>query len=124
MPQIDPQEFGEVKANVTSIIKTLERIEPKLDGLVTKEQLEENIKPVKELAGDVDKRLRVVEDYIKLEKSSYFTKIKEIMGSTIATIVAIALVIGLGMMVVTYFYNTYQQNTNQPKSVIDIQEGK
>lgn len=126
MAEVDPQEFGEVKSNVTNIVTSLDRIDRKIDALATKEALDNGmrqvnaeLKRVDARVSGVDARLEAVEDTLMLERASFWARIKTNMTSNIATIVAWALVLGLGAMVVSYFVNNYQ-----PKEVIEVKEGK
>lgn len=115
MAEVDPQQFGEVKANVDTLVASMRRVELVLGNVVTKEVLETVVKTIttdfEKVEGKVngfDVRLQAIEDAIKLEKASMWTRIRTVMASSVVSIVGWGLVIGLGGMVVSYFVSNYR----------------
>ena len=123
MAEVDPQEFGEVKANVNTITQAMGRIETKLDNVVTTETLKNSVrditdsmKSLDERVTDVDKRLQTVEGTLLMQRGTLWSKVKTSMQSTVVTIITYALVFGLGTMVVTYFTNYMHSQVKEDTS--------
>lgn len=133
MPEVDPQQFGEVKANVANLLSSSDRIEKGLKDLVTKDALTNAVETIKtkieavdgrvtgldEHVTDVDKRLLAVEEALKLERASIWARIRESITSSAVSIIGWALLLAMAGVIFTYIAKNY----HIVQSPIDSKEG-
>ncbi len=98
MKEISAKEFGKLQSDVEYLTKTsdthtkmLERMETKLDGLVTQEQLKQAVEPLHTQVNDHEARLAAVEQRNILADASVWKKIGIAFESNFIKFVGIGL---------------------------------
>ena len=125
--QIDPIEFGELRGQVGAIQKTLdqhtailEKLDLKLDGLVTHTEFEKHLEWGEEIINNHETRIIALENSDLADQRSFWTKLKQLLENKFANIVVNLLWLLLAGAFVAYLLSNYSF-VRQP-SVEEINE--
>ena len=124
--EIDPVEFGELRGQVSSIQKTLdqhtkilEKLDTKLDGVVTYQQFAERVEKVDATLDDHEGRIGAVERRMADADKSFIKKISNGIEANLIKLIAGG---ALVLLVYVVFYIVQQQLNSQltPEKVNEI----
>ncbi len=124
--QIDPVEFGELRGQVGAIQKTLdqhtailEKLDAKLDGVVTYQQFAERVEKIDATLDDHEGRIGAVERHLAAADKSFIKKISNGIEANLIKLIAGG---ALVLLVYVVFYSVQQQLNSQltPEKVNEI----
>ena len=114
MSEIDPIAFGRMQGDVDAIkstldqhTKLLEKLDLKLDGLVTHSEFEKHVEWGEKSVGLLDKRITALEKQQELENASTWTRIKLAIDSNFVKFVGWAIFLIFGTLIVRFFITQY-----------------
>ncbi len=94
---ISDKEFGQLQSDMRHVMKTidqhstvLDRIDNKLDGVVTETRFEKYVDSQKRKYQDLDKRLRAVETNDQLQAASIWTKLGKYAETALISLIVAA----------------------------------
>lgn len=123
--EIDPVEFGELRGQVSSIQKTLdqhtailEKLDTKLDGVVTYQQFAERVEKVDATLKAHDMRITTLEKRFELSDKSVWKRIATTVEANLIKIIA-----GGALILVIYaLFYTMQQQLSQSMTPEKVNE--
>ena len=114
MSEIDPIAFGRMQGDVDAIkstldqhTKLLEKLDLKLDGLVTHSEFEKHVEWGENSIELLDKRITALEKQQELENASAWTRIKLAVDSNFVKFVGWAIFLIFGTLIVRFFITQY-----------------
>ena len=114
MSEIDPIAFGRMQGDVDAIkstldqhTKLLEKLDLKLDGLVTHIEFEKHIEWGEKSVELLDKRITALEKQQELENASTWTRIKLAIDGNFVKFVGWAIFLIFGTLIVRFFIAQY-----------------
>ena len=114
MSEIDPIAFGRMQGDVDAIkstldqhTKLLEKLDLKLDGLVTHSEFEKHLEWGEKSVELLDKRITALEKQQELENASTWTRIKLAIDGNFVKFVGWAIFLIFGTLIVRFFIAQY-----------------
>ena len=114
MSEIDPIAFGRMQGDVDAIkstldqhTKLLEKLDLKLDGLVTHIEFEKHLEWGEKSVELLDKRITALEKQQELENASTWTRIKLAIDGNFVKFVGWAIFLIFGTLIVRFFIAQY-----------------
>ena len=114
MSEIDPIAFGRMQGDVDAIkstldqhTKLLEKLDLKLDGLVTHIEFEKHLEWGEKSVELLDKRITALEKQQELENASTWTRIKLAIDGNFVKFVGWAIFLIFGTLIVRFFITQY-----------------
>ena len=114
MSEIDPIAFGRMQGDVDAIkstldqhTKLLEKLDLKLDGLVTHSEFEKHVEWGDKSIGLLDKRITALEKQQELENASTWTRVKLAIDGNFVKFVGWAIFLIFGTLIVRFFITQY-----------------
>ena len=127
MSEIDPIAFGRMQGDVDAIkstldqhTKLLEKLDLKLDGLVTHNEFEKHLEWGEEKIADHETRILALESSELADQRSFWTKLKQLLENKFANLVVNLLWLLLAGAFIAYLFANYSF-VRQP-SVEDVNE--
>ena len=114
MSEIDPIAFGRMQGDVDAIkstldqhTKLLEKLDLKLDGLVTHSEFEKHVEWGEKSVGLLDKRITALEKQQELDNASTWTRVKLAIDGNFVKFVGWAIFLIFGTLIVRFFMTQY-----------------
>ena len=114
MSEIDPIAFGRMQGDVDAIkstldqhTKLLEKLDLKLDGLVTHIEFEKHLEWGEKSVELLDKRITALEKQQELENASTWTRVKLAIDGNFVKFVGWAIFLIFGTLIVRFFITQY-----------------
>ena len=114
MSEIDPIAFGRMQGDVDAIkstldqhTKLLEKLDLKLDGLVTHSEFEKHLEWGEKSIGLLDKRITALEKQQELDNASTWTRVKLAIDGNFVKFVGWAIFLIFGTLIVRFFITQY-----------------
>ena len=126
MSEIDPIAFGRMQGDVDAIkstldqhTKLLEKLDLKLDGLVTHIEFEKHLEWGEKSVELLDKRITDLEKQQELENASTWTRIKLAIDGNFVKFVGWAIFLIFGTLIVRFFIAQYDVDKVIENQVIE-----
>ena len=126
MSEIDPIAFGRMQGDVDAIkstldqhTKLLEKLDLKLDGLVTHIEFEKHLEWGEKSVELLDKRITALEKQQELENASTWTRIKLAIDGNFVKFVGWAIFLIFGTLIVRFFIAQYDVDKVIENQVIE-----
>ena len=126
MSEIDPIAFGRMQGDVDAIkstldqhTKLLEKLDLKLDGLVTHIEFEKHLEWGEKSVELLDKRITALEKQQELENASTWTRIKLAIDGNFVKFVGWAIFLIFGTLIVRFFIAQYDLDKVIENQVIE-----
>ena len=114
MSEIDPIAFGRMQGDVDAIkstldqhTKLLEKLDLKLDGLVTHSEFEKHVEWGEKSVELLDKRIMALEKQQELDNASAWTRVKLAIDDNFVKFVGWAIFLIFGTLLVRFFITQY-----------------
>ena len=114
MSEIDPIAFGRMQGDVDAIkstldqhTKLLEKLDLKLDGLVTHSEFEKHLEWGDKSVELLDKRITALEKQQELDNASTWTRVKLAIDGNFVKFVGWAIFLIFGTLIVRFFITQY-----------------
>ena len=114
MSEIDPIAFGRMQGDVDAIkstldqhTKLLEKLDLKLDGLVTHSEFEKHLEWGEKSVELLDKRITALEKQQELDNASTWTRVKLAIDGNFVKFVGWAIFLIFGTLIVRFFITQY-----------------